>query len=642
MKRNTVTMLKYIGGAACILFFGPHLLKSIVGKNDDGPRYNRGALPMDPEELDKRAADAVQIAKEAAKLPKIPSLGMRDLVQRDGRVAELGDAIQHHAGIGVPDANGLKDWHDWEAIAREEQRTGPGEQGAAVILTPEEEKEKDTLYRVNGFNALANEKMSLNRAIKDIRHSECKTQKYRAKLPTVSVVVPFHNEHWTSLLRTAVSVYNRSPPELLKEIILADDASTKDFLGHKLDEHLASNYGGKVKVVRAKKREGLIRTRLLGAKAATGDVLIFLDSHCEANVNFLPPLLDPIAENSKTVVCPFIDVLDFENFQYRAQDEGARGAFDWEFFYKRLPITEEDRKHPSRPFDSPVMAGGLFAIDRAFFWELGGYDPGLDIWGGEQYELSFKIWQCHGRMVDAPCSRIGHVYRKFAPFPNPGIGDFVGKNYRRVAEVWMDEYAEFLYKRRPHYRDIDTGDISEQIAIREKLNCKSFKWFMDEVAFDLKDYYPPVEPEPYASGELKSEGTDLCVDTKHRGQSERFGLSTCLSVDPSVGGEQQFDLSWHKDLRVHGRTMCWDVSTSEDHAPIVIFNCHGMKGNQFWKYNLKTHQLYHQVSNQCVDCNRETKELYMSHCDESISTQKWLFTKMDNAAVAELWKEVLH
>ena len=47
------------------------------------------------------------------------------------------------------------------------------------------------------------------------------------QLPNVSVVVPFHDEHWTTLLRTVQSVLNHSPEHLIHEIILTDDFSTK-------------------------------------------------------------------------------------------------------------------------------------------------------------------------------------------------------------------------------------------------------------------------------------------------------------------------------------------------------------------------------------------------------------------------------
>jgi hypothetical protein len=37
------------------------------------------------------------------------------------------------------------------------------------------------------------------------------------------------------------------------------------------------------------------------------------------------------------------------------------------------------------------MAGGLFAANREYFFEVGAYDPGMEIWGGENLEISFRV-----------------------------------------------------------------------------------------------------------------------------------------------------------------------------------------------------------------------------------------------------------
>nr|CAD7447824.1 unnamed protein product [Timema bartmani] len=222
---------------------------------------------------------------------------IRDMGVHEARGAmPLPPENQDHLVIMKPivsdgNSSGFKiDWHDYAVILSDSKRKGKGEQGKPAYLSPDDTSLKQTLYKVNGFNAALSDEIALNRSLPDIRHPGCKSKKYLRNLPAVSVIVPFHNEHWSTLLRTAVSVINRSPKHLLQEVILVDDASTKDHCKKPLDDYVAQHLA-KVKVIHLPERSGLIRARLAGARRATAQVLIFLDSHTEANVNWLPPLL---------------------------------------------------------------------------------------------------------------------------------------------------------------------------------------------------------------------------------------------------------------------------------------------------------------------------------------------------------------
>ncbi|XP_062855729.1 polypeptide N-acetylgalactosaminyltransferase 18a [Trichomycterus rosablanca] len=380
-------------------------------------------------------------------------------------------------------------------------------------LGPESRRVAQHKFQYYGYNAYLSDRLSLDRAIPDLRPDGCRNISYPTTLPQISIVFIFLDEALSVILRSIHSAMRRTPSHLLREIILVDDCSNNAELMSNLQRFVEETNQRRpdfIKVVHHDRQQGLIRARVSGWRAASAPVVALFDAHVELNVGWAEPILHRIQEDRTRIISPSFDNIKYDTFEVEEYPLSAHG-FDWELWCRYLnpPRAWWSQNNHTAPIRSPALIG-CFVVDRQYFQEIGLLDEGMEVYGGENVELGIRVWLCGGSVEVLPCSRIAHIERAHKPYTEDLAGH-VRRNALRVAEVWMDEFRNHVYMAWNvplQNSGINIGDISDRKLLRERLQCRPFHWFLQNIYSEMRTYTDTI-----AYGVLKnSVRPDLCVD----------------------------------------------------------------------------------------------------------------------------------
>lgn len=201
-----------------------------------------------------------------------------------------------------------------------------------------------------------------------------------------SVIIPCYNSSKTikNLLK---ALYNQT--KKAKEIIIVDDGSTDN-----IESIIKNEQKNRKNLVYIKqKNSGPAKARNTGAKRATTEILVFTDSDCVPEKNWLEEMIKP-----------------FENKEVG----GVQGAYKTkqkEIIARFVQIEIEERYERMKHSKNIDWIGSYSAaFKRKEFLSLGGYDESFPIASGEDPEFSFRLAKSGRKLIFNPNAIVYHTH----------------------------------------------------------------------------------------------------------------------------------------------------------------------------------------------------------------------------------------
>jgi polypeptide N-acetylgalactosaminyltransferase len=300
----------------------------------------------------------------------------------------------------------------------------------------------------------------------------------------ISVLIPARNEG-ARLADTIIAIAQARTTDARLEFVIADDDSNDDTNGQlqAVAHDLLSQPRIDIRVSRLEERHGVPRARNHAASLATADTLFITDAHVRVSHGWDALLLQNVRRNR--IIAGSVTEANTPFVSY-----GCRLVVPFMGTYW-------NRGKVNSPRPVQIAACPATAISRALFEELGGYDPGMLMYGAAEPEFSLRAWLHGAEIFIHPHFSVAHRFKPKAEreaFINE-VRPYMVHNSLRFGLLYLSEAGcmqllRYQARKFPNVfptaiKMVEQSDVWERREMLERGRRRPFRWFADR--FGLKD-----------------------------------------------------------------------------------------------------------------------------------------------------------